>query len=112
MKKIFTALGEIDANSMGETLCHEHVMCINPSFYSAFGEKWLPREKVIERAVKLFKQAKEECGISTIVDGTPIDLGRDIEMIKTVSKQSGVNMLVSSGIYCSEEIFLQEKERQ
>jgi phosphotriesterase-related protein len=101
MKKIPTVLGEIDVDFLGETLCHEHVVCINPSFYSAFGEKWLPREKIIERAVKLFKQAKEECNVATIIDGTPIDLGRDIEMIKTVSEQSGVNILVSSGVYCS-----------
>ena len=28
MKKIFTALGEIAANSMGETLCHEHAFVV------------------------------------------------------------------------------------
>ena len=70
MAKINTVLGEIDSNQLGETLCHEHVVCVNPAFYNAFGEKWFPREKVIERAVKLFKQAKEECGVSTIIDGT------------------------------------------
>ena len=112
MKRIPTVLGEIEINALGETLCHEHVICVNPTFYLAFGEKWFPREKVIERAVKLFKQAKEECGISTIIDGTPIDLGRDIEMIKTVSEQSGVNILVSSGIYYNEEAFLQGKKAE
>ena len=112
MKQINTVLGKIDSAMLGETLCHEHVVCINPSFYSAFGEKWLPREKVIDRAVQLFKQAKEECGVSTIIDGTPIDLGRDIEMIKTISEQSGVNILVSSGVYCSEEVFLRGKKAE
>lgn len=104
-----TVLGEIDSELLGETLFHEHVACINPAFYKAFGNKWFPREKVIERAVGLFKQAKEECGISTIVDGTPIDLGRDIETIKEVSLKSGVNILVSSGIYHNEEAFLHGK---
>lgn len=106
MKKIHTVLGEIDSNTLGETLFHEHVACVNPAFDNAFGDKWFPREKVIERAVKLFKQAKEECGISTVIDSTPIDLGRDIEMIKEVSLKSGVNILVSSGIYDNEELFL------
>ena len=73
--KMNTVLGEIDSALLGETLFHEHVACVNPAFYNAFGDKWFPREKVIEWAVKLFKQAKEECGISTIIDGTPIDLG-------------------------------------
>lgn len=112
MLKINTVLGEIESNQLGETLCHEHVVCVNPAFCNAFGEKWLPKEKVIERAVKLFRQAKDECGISTIIDGTPIDLGRDIEMIKTVSKQSGVNILVSSGVYCNEEQFLLGKNAE
>ena len=109
MRKIPTVLGEIEDNVLGVTLFHEHVACVNPCFYNAFGEKWFPREKVIERAVKLFKQAKEECGVSTIIDGTPIDLGRDIEMIKEVSLRSGVNILVSSGIYHNEEAFLHGK---
>ena len=109
MKKIPTVLGEIDGEMLGETLFHEHVINYNPSFYQAFGEKWFPREKVIERAVNLFKQAKEECGVKTIIDGTPIDLGRDIEMIRTVAEKSGVNILVSSGVYCNEEAFLQGK---
>ena len=104
-----TVLGEIDSELLGETLFHEHVACVNPAFYKAFGDKWFPREKAIERAVRLFKQAKEECGISTIIDGTPIDLGRDIEMIKEVSLKSGVNILVSSGIYDNEEPFLRGK---
>ena len=67
---------------------------------------------MIERAVELFKQAKDECGVSTIIDATPIDLGRDIEMIKEVAQKSGVNILVSSGIYCSEEAFLLEKKQK
>ena len=112
MKKINTVLGKIDSAIIGETLCHEHVLCANPAFYNAFKDKWFPREEVIDRAVKLFKQAKDECGVSTIIDGTPIDLGRDIEMIKTVSEKSGVNILVSSGIYCSEEVFLRGKKAE
>ena len=112
MRKIPTVLGEIEDSVLGVTLFHEHVACVNPCFYNAFGEKWFPREKVIERAVKLFKQAKEECGVSTIIDGTPIDLGRDIEMIKEVSLRSGVNILVSSGIYYSEEAFLYGKKAE
>ena len=106
---INTVLGEIDENMLGETLCHEHAACVNPAFWGAFGEKWFPREKAINRAVKLFRAAKEECNVSTIIDGTPIDLGRDIEMIKEVSLKSGVHILVSSGIYCNEEAFLQGK---
>ena len=109
MSKINTVLGEIDSDLLGETLFHEHVINYNPSFYQAFGEKWFSREKVIDRAVTLFKQAKEECGVKTIIDATTIDLGRDIEIIKEVAEKSCVNILVSSGVYCNEEAFLYGK---
>ena len=112
MKKINTVLGEIERDSLGETLCHEHVACLNPSFYRAFGEKWMRKSEVVNHAVAMCKQAKEDCNISTIIDGTPIDLGRDIDMIREVSQKSGVNILFSSGIYCSEEQFLYGKKAE
>lgn len=112
MAKINTVLGAIEDNFLGETLFHEHVFCANPSFCNAFGNSWFPREQVVERAIKLFKQAKEECGVQTIVDATPIDLGRKVEIIKEVSKKSGVNVLVSGGIYCNEETFLLGKKAE
>lgn len=112
MKKINTALGEILADKLGETLCHEHVSIYNPSFYNAFGEKWFPKEQVIKRAVELLITAKNECGLGSIIDGTPIDLGRDAEVIKEVSLKSGVNIILSSGIYASEEVFLHGKRAE
>ena len=29
MERIHTVLGEIDSTALGETLFHEHVMCVN-----------------------------------------------------------------------------------
>jgi len=48
-KMINTALGTLDVNSLGETLCHEHVVCMNPSFYMAFGKNWMDLKSVEER---------------------------------------------------------------
>lgn len=58
MKKINTVLGEIDVNSLGNVLSHEHVVIYSPNMRSGFGERWFNMEKVIDRAVKLLKQAK------------------------------------------------------
>ena len=66
MRKIPTVLGEIEDSVLGVTLFHEHVACVNPAFYNAFGERQFSREKVIERAVKLFKQAKVEIGSNNL----------------------------------------------
>ena len=108
-KKINTVLGEMDVNDMGETLCHEHVTIMNPAFYMAFKGKWMDLKRVEERAVELFSKAKDECGLNTVVDGTPIDLFRDVELIRSVSKKSGVNFIVSAGIYYSEELVVRRK---
>lgn len=62
------------------------------------------------KAVEMFKQAKMECQIDTIIDGTPIDLGRYIEIMRNVSAESEVNIIASSGIYSSEEPFLAGRE--
>lgn len=105
-----TVCGKISVQEMGNTLCHEHIMCVNPSVLNAFGENWVNLDRVKNKAVEMFKQAKEECGIDTIIDGTPIDLGRDIEIMRKVSSESGVNIVASSGIYPSEEPFLAGKK--
>ena len=111
-KKINTVLGEIAVNDLGQTLCHEHVVCVSPSFYHAFKKNWMDKEQVVERAVTLFTQAREECGLSTVVDGTPIDLYRDVNLIKSVSQKSGVNFIVSSGIYYNYELAVRRKSAQ
>lgn len=108
-KTINTVLGKLNVNELGETLCHEHVVCANPSFQMAFGNKWIDMQEAERRAVELFSQAKRECGVSTVVDGTPVDLYRDVNLIKSVSYKSGVNFIVSSGIYYSEELAVRRK---
>lgn len=108
-KKINTVLGEIAVNDLGQTLCHEHVICASPSFLTAFGKKWIDLQQVENRAVELFRQAKDECGLNTVVDGTPIDLYRDVNLIKSVSQKSGVNFIVSTGIYYNEELVVRRK---
>ncbi len=108
-KTVHTVLGPIGGERLGDVLCHEHVACVNPCMRDAFGERWFCREEVTARAVRLFAEAKEECGVGTIIDGTPVDLGRDIPMIREVAERSGVNIIVSSGLYYFEEPFLEDK---
>ena len=110
MKKISTVLGEISPDELGITLTHEHIVCASPAMVAAFGNKWMDRERVIEKAVTLLTEAKRECGISSIVDATPVDLCRDISILKEVSEKSGVNILCSTGIYHGDVPFLQGKK--
>ena len=110
MKKISTVLGEISPDELGITLTHEHIVCASPAMVSAFGNKWMERERVVEKAVTLLTEARREFGVSSIVDATPVDLCRDISILREVSEKSGVNILCSTGIYHGDVPFLQGKK--
>lgn len=98
MKKINTVLGEIDESQLGDTLIHEHVICVSTIMRNAFGEKWVPTKKVADRAVAMLRQCRD-CGVRTVVDGTPIELGRDVRLMRDVSARSEVHIIASSGLY-------------
>lgn len=105
-----TVLGEMNIQDLGQTLCHEHVICFTPAMKMGFDDRWFDTEQVIQKATVLFKHAKEECGVTTMIDGTPLDLGRDVDMMVEVSRRSGVNIIASTGIYHNEELFLAGKK--
>lgn len=97
MAKINSVLGAIDTETLGKTLMHEHLGTVDTNAWKAFPD-WLNREQFIQYAVTQFKDARDR-GIDTIVDVTPLDLGRDISMIREVSQKSGVNVIACTGIY-------------
>ena len=109
IKTIHTALGEINAENIGTVLSHEHILCVSHAMKIGFGNKWFNTDEVIDTAVKALKQAKAECGVDTIIDGTPINLGRDVPMLQEISRRSGVNIILSTGLYYTEDYFLRAK---
>jgi len=105
---INSVLGTIDTTELGQVLVHEHVTCADWSMKMNFGKKFFDRDEVIKTAVYVFGEAKK-CGISTVVDGTPVNLGRDIPLIREVAKKTGMNFIVSSGFYYQEEPWLKAR---
>ncbi len=103
MKTINTVLGPIPAEQLGRTLIHEHVICTSPVLLRNFGDKWFVREDIIKTAVQKLKTAKERIGLNTVVDATPLNLGRDLELLAEVSRRSGVNIIASTGMYYYED---------
>jgi phosphotriesterase-related protein len=99
-----SVLGQIDPSDLGFTLMHEHITSVNTSMIQAFSE-WYNRQEIIKKAVDELKYAKQH-GLHTIVDATPINLGRDIRLLKEVSQKSGVNIIASTGLYWVDEPFL------
>ena len=96
--KINSVLGPIDTADLGQTLMHEHVSCVDWSLRMNFEESFFNYDEIKELVVRLFKQARAH-GVTTMVDGTPINLGRDIRLIRDVAEESGVNVIASTGFY-------------
>ena len=95
MATVSSVLGPIDTSDLGFTLTHEHIITSSAGFRNTYPEL-LDRNRVEEVAVELLKRAHAE-GVSTLVDCTPMDLDRDIHLIKAVSRRSGVNIICSTG---------------
>ena len=84
---------------------HEHIGCISNDLVRVFGKKWLDKEKLADFAVEILIALKEKYGIGLFVDGTPIDLGRDILLIKEVSVRANIPIVVSTGLYHYPSLF-------
>jgi len=104
MPSIPGALGPIDTADLGFTLMHEHILIANPSMRKAFPD-WIDSEAHVEKATAEVRAAKER-GVRTLVDLTPINLGRDIEIIREVARRAEMQVVVATGLYWSEEPWL------
>ncbi|MBE6696666.1 MAG: hypothetical protein E7587_09490 [Ruminococcaceae bacterium] len=97
---IQTVTGEISKNEIsGSTLIHEHICCVSNDMLHAFGKRWLDKDVLIEHCSKILCDMKKSYGLELLVDGTPLDLGRDAKVLKEVSERSGVKIVASSGLY-------------
>ncbi len=86
-------LGPLDASQLGYTLPHEHI-ADGPYFLN----KWPKggRAAFTAEAVERLKRVRA-AGVSTIVDLTTYDVGRDIRFLEEVSRKSGLNMIACTG---------------
>jgi phosphotriesterase-related protein len=96
---IQTVNGKIGKRAFGKSLIHEHISCASNDFSKAFGKKWLDREMLCDLASDVLVLAKEKYNLGLLVDGTPVDIGRDALLLKNTSQKSGVHIVASSGFY-------------
>jgi phosphotriesterase-related protein len=110
MKKVNGVLGPIDTKDIGYTLMHEHILSVDWSMRVAFKD-WIVYDEFIELAVREVNMAKK-IGIRTIVDATPINLGRDIIVLRDVAKKTGMEIIASTGFYCDETSMLKTQSEK
>ena len=102
--KIESVQGPIEVEDLGLTLMHEHVMAVNWGMRMTFNN-WIESESVVSKAVNSLLKAKR-FGLKTIIDATPINLGRDINILHDVAEKSGIQIIAATGLYYTEEPFL------
>ncbi len=96
---IHTVNGLYDKQEFSPILIHEHIRCMSNDLYIAFGKKWIDEDRLVEYSAKILKALKTKYGVNFFVDGTPIDLGRDVGIMKRISQKSGVEIVASTGLY-------------
>jgi phosphotriesterase-related protein len=90
-------LGPVDADTLGVTLMHEHVLVDFVGADRVSRERYDP-EAVFTRMRPFLEQARE-AGCRTIVECTPAWLGRDPRLLQRLSRETGVTLLTNTGIY-------------
>jgi phosphotriesterase-related protein len=102
MPNVQTATGPVDSATLGFTLMHEHIYVLSEGVIASFPHLW-NRDERIEQAAAALAEAKAH-GVSTIVDLTVLGLGRDVTLAREVSRRSGVNVIVATGVYTYDEV--------
>jgi phosphotriesterase-related protein len=95
--RIMTVLGPVKPSDLGTTLVHEHVMA---DFIGAkeTGTHRYKVDEVVAKALPYLLDLKK-AGCKTLVDCTPVYLGRDARVLKKLSQETGMNILTTTGYY-------------
>ena len=87
MATINSVLGPMDTADLGFTLPHEHLIDSTAGIRNTYPELEF-RDQAFEMAVASFGEAKSG-GVDTVVEVSPMDLGRDVALMKQVSEATG-----------------------
>jgi phosphotriesterase-related protein len=94
---IQTVLGPIDEGDMGITLAHEHIMVGFIEDGRLKAEDYDRAE--VEEVMLLYLERLKDAGCGTLVECTPEYLGRDPELLRSLSRKSGLHLLTNTGFY-------------
>jgi predicted metal-dependent phosphotriesterase family hydrolase len=94
---VMTVRGRIDADQLGTTLMHEHVMVDFIGADKVSRDRYDP-EQVFATAAPHLKRAAE-LGCRTFIDCTPAWLGRDVSVLQRLSLAIGLNIVTNTGYY-------------
>lgn len=102
---ISSVTGPVAAPDLGQVLVHEHVVCGAAGVTRSAAALAGGVEALIDRGVAALQAAAAE-GLATMVDATPFDLGRDVDLLAEVSRRSGVTILAATGHWLLPSVFM------
>jgi len=96
-RNIMTVNGKVNSTDLGFTLSHEHILV---DFIGAdnYDPKRWNHDDVI-RVVKPYLEEIKELGCHSLIECTPEYIGRDPELLKKISDQTGMIFLTNTGFY-------------
>jgi phosphotriesterase-related protein len=107
MATVETVTGSVDASELGTTLIHEHLRtqdeAVHAQWPSAGAVGGIPERATgpgedYDAAVEA-ANAAIELGVKTICDPTAMFLGRDVDFMRRVAEQTGLQVVPCTGIY-------------
>jgi Predicted metal-dependent hydrolase with the TIM-barrel fold len=102
MAKINTVLGPIEPESLGITLPHEHIIAAYPGWECDPLTKPYNNEKILGACLKNIEPVKQY-GVKAIIDATPVDLSRNVDIMKDVSEKLQIHIVCATGRYTEAE---------
>ena len=104
MGEVETVSGRIDATELGRTLGHEHLRSSSENVRFNFPHLYDEAEET-RFAVEAVERAMSH-GVKTIVDPACMDLSRDVGLSQRVVEQTGIQLVMCTGIYGSHYTFI------
>jgi phosphotriesterase-related protein len=99
-----TVTGRIAVSQLGRTLAHEHVRTVDLAFAHNYPQLMGGETGILQAVNDL--SALKALGFDTIIDPTTVDRGRDVSLLKRISRLSGVQILVATGAHLDPPLFL------
>jgi phosphotriesterase-related protein len=93
-----TVLGDIPAQDAGMTLTHEHILYAYPGA-DLDHRTVFDFEAAVEKIADELRCATRDYGFRTLVDMTPVEVGRHPLMMREVSRRSGMNIVAITGFF-------------
>jgi phosphotriesterase-related protein len=102
MATVETIDGPRPVEGLGVTLMHEHIVTIDPEIDANYPGWWDESTGVPAAQQKLARL--KSLGVDTIVDLTVLGLGRNVELVRRIVQPTGLNVIVATGIYVTDEL--------